>query len=117
MGWRCLHRLRCSCVDFWGLIMTTCTFTADCGILGEVDLTISYKFRKGHRGTRIDPSEPDSATIYSIKIGGEKGIEVDLPDNFIADEIIPFCVEDYAGETAAAAEANADMLRDERRAA
>ena len=97
--------------------MTICTFTADCGVLGERELTVSYKFSKGHRGTRIDPSEPDSATIYWIKFGGEKGIEVNLPDDFIADEIIPHCVEDYNGESSAAAEAHADMLRDELRLA
>ena len=97
--------------------MTTCTFIADCGVLGEQLLTVSYKFHQGHRGTRIDPSEPDSASIYWIKIGGEKGVEVNLPDDFIADEIIPFCVEDYIGESCAAAEAHADMLREERLAA
>lgn len=97
--------------------MTICTFTADCGVLGELPLTVSYKFSKGHCGTRIDPSEPDSASIYWIKIGGVNGVEVNLPDDFITDEIIPFCVEDYIGESSAAAEAHADMQREEMRLA
>lgn len=94
--------------------MAICNHTTDCGPLGEVELTISYKFRKGHRGTRIDPSEPDSATIYWIKIGGIDGVEVDVSDDYITDEIIPACVADWHGEALSAAEEYQDAVRIER---
>ena len=94
--------------------MTICTKTVDCGPLGEVELTISYKFSKGHRGTRIDPSESDSASIHWIKVGGVNGVEVDVADDYITDEIIPACVADWNGDAMSAAEQYADAVRIER---
>ena len=55
--------------------MTICTHTVDCGPLGEVELTISYKFRPAHAGRGIEPDESESATIYWIKLGGVDGHE------------------------------------------
>lgn len=94
--------------------MTTLTHTVECGPLGEVDLTISYKFRKGFAGTRLDPSEPDSATIYWVKLGSQ---EVDLSDDYISDVVIPACIEDWNGAEEVAIEARGDMIREEQRMA
>ena len=97
--------------------MTTCTHTVECGPLGEVDLTISYKYRPFRAGRGIEPDEHESACIYWIKIGGESGVEVPVSDDYISDEIIPACVADWHGEIEASAESHADMMREERRAA
>jgi hypothetical protein len=97
--------------------MATCTITVDCGLIGEQDLTISYKYYKGFKGNAFEPEEHESASIYWIKIGGSEGVEVDLPDDFVVDELIPHCVEHYNGEADGAAEEHADRLREERRAA
>lgn len=97
--------------------MTICTHTVDCGPLGEVDLTVSYKHHAKRNGGRIDPAEPETVTIYWIKIGGTDGVEVDVADDYITDEIIPACIADWNGEAEASAEAHADALREERRLA
>ena len=89
--------------------MTTCTHTTDCGPLGEVELTISYKFRPAHAGRGIEPDESESATIYWIKLGGADGVEVNVSDDYINDEIIPACMDDWDS----AAEAYADAVRQE----
>ena len=97
--------------------MTTCTMIVDCGMLGERELTISYKYYRGFRGSDYDPEESESASIYWIKFGGDSGIEVDLPDDFITNEVIPHCVADYNGEADYAAEAHADQIKEDRRLA
>lgn len=93
--------------------MTTCTHIADCGVLGELELTISYRARNGFKGSRFERAEIDSATIYSIRLGGPNGFEVNLPDDYIADEIIPACVADWNG----GADSRAEEIADRRRAA
>lgn len=95
--------------------MTTCTHTTDCGPLGEVELTISYKFRPARPGKGIEPDEAESATIYWIKLGGVDGVEVNVADDYINDEIIPCCVEDWNAEREVAREAYADAVRQEMR--
>lgn len=97
--------------------MTTCTMTVDAGMLGEVDLTISYTARKGFRGSQFEMAEIASATIGWIKLGGEYGVEVFPSDDFITDEIIPHCVADWNADCEVAAEAKMDMMREERLAA
>lgn len=92
--------------------MTTCTMIVDCGLLGEQELTISYKYHEGFPGSRMEPSEGESATIYTIKFGGTEGVEVDLPDDFISDEVIPHCVADWHGEIEYAQERYAEQLRE-----
>lgn len=95
--------------------MAIMTFSgADCGVLGEQDLTISYKYRPAHNGRRIEPDEAESASIYWVKIGGIHGVEVDLSDDYINDEIIPACVDDWNAESMSAAEQYADTVRIER---
>lgn len=61
--------------------MTICIHTVECGPLGEVDLTISYKYRPFRAGRCIEPDEHESACIYWIKIGGESGVEVPVSDD------------------------------------
>ena len=95
--------------------MTICTHTVDCGAVGEVELTISYKFRPAHAGRGIEPDESESATIYWIKLGGVDGVEVNVADGYINDEIIPACVEDWNAEREVAREAYADAVRQEMR--
>lgn len=94
-----------------------CTHTTDCGPLGEVELTVSYKFRPSHNGRDVEPDEPAGATIYWIKIGGTNGVEVEIADDYIANEIIPACLADWQGESEAAAEARAEYLRERKEAA
>ena len=97
--------------------MTTCTMTVDCGLLGEQELTVSYKYYRGFKGNAFHPEEHESASIYWIKFGGSEGIEVDLPDNFVIDEVIPHCVDDHNGDAEGAAEEHADRMRQEWREA
>ena len=92
--------------------MTTCTHTTDCGPLGEVELTISYKFRPAVKGFGNEPDRAASATIYWIKLGGADGVEVNVADGYITDEIIPCCVDDWNGESDIAAESKADSRRE-----
>jgi len=94
--------------------MAICTHTVDCGPLGEVELTISYKRHAGRRATQFEPSEAETATIYWIKIGGVNGVEVDVSEDYITDEIIPACVEDWNSESMSAAEERADAEKLER---
>ncbi len=97
--------------------MTICTHTADCGVIGEQDLTISYKHSQGRSGRGIEPDESESASIYWIKIGGVNGVEVELVDDYITREIIPACVADWHGEEESAADYKREQMRDERLAA
>lgn len=94
--------------------MTICTHTTECGPLGDVELTISYKFIKGHRGTRLDPSEADTVSIYWIKVGGVNGVEVEVANDYITDEIIPACLEDWTADSLSAAEQYEQAVRIER---
>lgn len=95
--------------------MTTCTHLVECGPLSEVELTISYKFRPALRQTQTEPGEGASATIYWIKIGGCDGVEVEVADDYLTDEIIPACVADWNGEKEVAAERYAEAVREEMR--
>lgn len=97
--------------------MTTCTMVVDCGLLGELELTVSYKYYRGFKGNAFQPEEHESASIYWIKIGGSEGIEVDLPDDFVTDEVIPHCVADYNGDAEGAAEERASRMREDFREA
>ena len=90
--------------------MTICTHTVDCGPLGEVELTISYKYRPYHSGHGEYPDEGESATIGYIKLGSQ---EVDVSDDYIDAEIIPACIADWHGEAEAQAEAKGDLEREE----
>lgn len=94
--------------------MALCTHTVDCGPLGEVELTISYRYRPARSGRGQYPDEAESATIYWIKIGGQAGVEVEVADDYITDEIIPACVEDWHGDSMSAAEQYQDAVRVER---
>ena len=89
--------------------MTICTHTVDCGPLGEVELTVSYKYRPAVKGFGNEPDHAPSATIYWIKLGGADGVEVNVADDYINDEIIPACMDDWDS----AAEAYADAVRQE----
>lgn len=81
------------------MIMTICTHTTDCGPLGEVELTVSYRYAKGRRATQIDPAEPEHAYVNWIKVGGINGVEVEVSDDYIEAEIVPHCIADWHGET------------------
>ena len=93
--------------------MATTTMIVDCGLLGEQELTISYKAHKGFKGTYFEPAEIESASIYWIKFGGFEGIEVELPDDFINDEVIPHCLDDHNEMAEAAFEEKAERMREE----
>ena len=93
--------------------MTTCTHTVDCGPLGEVELTVSYKYRPAVKGFGNEPDHAASATIYWIKLGGADGVEVNVADDYINDEIIPACVDDWNAEKESAAESYSDAVRQE----
>ena len=93
--------------------MTICTHTVDCGPLGEVELTISYKYRPAVIGFGNEPDHAASATIYWIKLGGADGVEVNVSDDYITDEIIPCCVDDWNSGKESAAESYADAVRQE----
>lgn len=77
--------------------MSICTMIVDCGPLGEIEWTISYRYHRGYRKTSGQPEEPATVTIGWVKIGGENGTEVFPCDEYIRDEVIPHCVEDYEG--------------------
>lgn len=77
---------------------TTTTMLVDCGPLGEVELTVSYRYVKAYPQTREEPGEPETAFINWIKIGGHSGVEVTLSDDYINAEVIPHCIEDWKGE-------------------
>ena len=94
--------------------MTTCTHTVDCGPLGEVELTVSYKYRPAVIGFGNELDHAASATIYWVKIGGIDGVEVNVSDDYIAGEIIPACVADWNGDADIAAEAKADSRKEMR---
>ena len=92
--------------------MTTCSHTTDCGPLGEVELTISYKYYPPCKGFGHVPDHAASAGIYWIKIGGIDGVEVNVSDDYLLAEIIPACVADWNGESDIAAEAKADSRKE-----
>jgi hypothetical protein len=79
------------------------TMLVDGGDLGEMEITISYRYCKPHNGKGIEPNESASATIGWIKVGGIDGVEVSPPDDFVADEIIPHCVSNWEDDSADAA--------------
>ena len=69
--------------------MTTFTTTFDCGLLGELEADVTYKYiRKGFRGSREEPSETGVIEIESavVDIDGTKaklnGSQWDLNDLF-----------------------------------
>lgn len=84
------------------------TMLIDGGDLGEMEITISYRYCKPHNGRGVEPNESATATIGWIKVGGIDGTEVFPPDDFIADEIIPHCVEHWQEEDIDAA---AEIIR------
>jgi hypothetical protein len=94
--------------------MALCTHSTECGPLGEVELTISYKYRPARPGRGSEQDEPESACIYWIKIGGVDGTEVPVAGDYIADEIIPTCVEDWTASSTSAAQQYNDAVRIER---
>lgn len=94
--------------------MAICTHITDCGPLGEVELTISYKYRPARNGRSQYPDEPETAFVSWIKVGGTDGVEVEVADDYIADEIIPACVEDWTSDSVSAADQYADAVRIER---
>lgn len=75
--------------------MTTCTMLVECGPLGEVELHISYRYTARLSATSNHHAEPASISIFSIKIGGPNGTEVFPSDDFIRDEIRPYCIQDF----------------------
>ena len=92
--------------------MTICTHTVDCGPLGEVELTISYKYCPATKGCGNEPDHAESTGIYWIKLGGIDGVEVNVSDDYITGEIIPACVADWNGEADIGAEAKADTRQE-----
>jgi hypothetical protein len=84
----------------------------DCGVLGEQELTISYRYHKGVKQTQFEPGCGEFATIGWIKFGGVNGTEVDLTDDFIDSEVIPYCVDDWNGEIEYAQERKAEDMRE-----
>jgi len=98
-----------------GASMTICAHLVDCGPLGEVELTVSYKYRPARSGHGVCPDSPESAGIGWIKIGGHQGVEVEVSDDYISDEIIPACVADWHGEEEVAAEAKGEAMRERQR--
>ena len=93
--------------------MTTCAHTVDCGPLGEVELTISYKYYPPCKGFGHVPDHAASAGIYWIKLGGIDGVEVNVSDDYITGEIIPCCVDDWNSGKESDAESYADAVRHE----
>ncbi len=92
--------------------MTICTHTVDCGPLGEVELTVSYKYYPPCKGFGSVPDHAASAGIYWIKLGGADGVEVNVSDDYVINEIIPACVADWSGESDIDAEAKAGARRE-----
>jgi len=78
--------------------MTICTHTTECGPLGEVELTISYHYHKPIKAREDQPGCAEFATIGWIKIGGTEGVEVNVSDDYVSDEIIPACIADWHGD-------------------
>lgn len=97
--------------------MSMTTMVVDCGPLGEIEWTISYRYWPGFKGTQFEPSESENAHINWIKIGGYKGVEVFPSDDYITDEVVPHCLADYHGIMEEAAERKAYEMREERRLA
>ena len=73
------------------MYMAEITIHAPCGVLGDIELTVLYEPYDDNPFWQ----EIRSVGISSIKIGGSRGQEVDVSDNYIADEIIPACIADW----------------------
>ena len=68
--------------------MSICTMNIpDCGPLGTVEVTISFKYWAAMYGNK------SVVAIHWIKVGGEDGVEIDIDDNYVHDVIKPYCAE------------------------
>lgn len=65
------------------------------GDLGEIEITISFKYYPPRLGRGHEPDQSSSAGIYWVKVGGYNGVEVFPPEDFVTDEIVPHCVRFY----------------------
>lgn len=89
------------------------------GVEHEWPATITYARHKGYAGDRISPPEPATVEVVSIALTGAQGGQMYLPaaveDHFNDDsEIIALLMQDWADDSAAAAEYRAEARREAR---
>jgi hypothetical protein len=89
---------------------TTTTLTVDAGLLGEIDLTVEYRYSKGRAATYIDPPEPAEINIISVKF---EGVEIDPVSDKLAEIIKEHCLDDWEGD-GIDVDALIDKMKDER---
>ena len=81
------------------------TMLVDCGPLGEMEWTVSYKM------------VGKQCAVNWIKLGGERGFDISpyVSDDYIWDEVRPHCFNDWEECCIVAAESKEDERREERR--
>lgn len=89
--------------------MTTTTITVDAGLLGEIDLTVEYRYSKGRAATHIDPPEPAEIDILSVQF---EGVEIDPVGDKLKDVIKDHCFAEH--EDGADVDVLIDRMKDER---
>ena len=75
--------------------MTTTTITVDAGLLGEIDLTVEYRYSKGRAATHIDPPEPAEIDILLVQF---EGVEIDPVSDNLTEVIKDHCLADWEGD-------------------
>lgn len=73
---------------------TKTTLTVDAGLLGEIEITVSYRYWKGRHATYMNPPEPATIQILWVKVG-EMEIE---PGEKLEEVIKEHCLEDWEGD-------------------
>lgn len=72
--------------------MTTTTLTIDAGLLGEVEIDITYRYIKGRGATYIDPPEPADVEIMRVQF---EGVEIDPVGDALMDVIRDHCLAEH----------------------
>lgn len=88
---------------------TQTTLTVDAGLLGEIEITVSYRYWKGRSATNMDPPEPATIQILWVKVG-EMEIE---PGEKLEDVIKDHCLADWEGD-GVDVDVLIDRMKDER---
>ena len=88
---------------------TQTTLTVDAGLLGEIEITVSYRYWKGREATRNEPPEPATIQILWVKVG-EMEIE---PGEKLEEVIKEHRLEDWEGD-GIDVDVLIDRMRDER---
>lgn len=89
------------------------------GIEHEWPATVIYACYPGFAGSRTDPPEEASVEIVDIKLLGEHGAQVDLPEQvvnkFAEDEhLLDLLMQDWAEDKQRAAEYRAEAMAEAR---